>query len=147
MSEYSTKMTLPWRCEQLFELAADIARYPEFLPGWKQVTILRHLDNKLLVEQKVGLGPINKPFVSEAELTPGKEVRVRSENDPFRYLDIHWIFVPQADEACEVCLKVDYEMKNRLLDRLSDRFFKTMTADVVDKFRKEARKRYGPGFV
>ena len=145
MSEYSTKMTLPWRCEQLFELAADIARYPEFLPGWKQVTILKHSDNKLLVEQKLGLGPINKPFVSEAELTPGKAVRVRSENDPFRFLNIQWIFMPQGDEACEVSLSVDYEMKSKLLDHLSARFFRTMSEDVVNRFRKEARKRYGSG--
>ena len=138
-------MTRPWQCQQLFELAADISRYPEFLPGWKQVTILRRSDNKLLVEQKVGLGPVNKPFVSEAELIPCKEVKVRSNDGPFHYLNIDWMFESLEEGGCQVCLHVDYEMKNRLLDQLSGRFFKTMTGDVVDRFRKEARKRYGPG--
>jgi coenzyme Q-binding protein COQ10 len=147
MSKYSKKMTLSWQCEQLFELAADITRYPEFLPGWKQVTILRRSDNNLLVEQYVGLGPIKKPFVSVAELIPCKEVKVHSNDGPFDYLDIQWKFETMDGGNCQVCLLVDYEMKNRLLDRLSDRFFKTMTADVVDKFRKEAEKRYGPGTI
>ncbi|MDX1334552.1 MAG: type II toxin-antitoxin system RatA family toxin [Gammaproteobacteria bacterium] len=147
MSRYSKKMTLPWQCHQLFELAADIARYPEFLPGWKQVTILRRSDNKLLVEQKVGLGLVKKPFVSEAELIPCKEVKVHSNDGPFHYLNIHWMFEPMEDGGCQVCLHVDYAMKNRMLDQLSARFFKAMTSDVVDRFRKEARKRYGPGSV
>jgi len=147
MSEYSTKMTLPWRCEQLFELAADIARYPEFLPGWKQVNILRRSDNKLFVEQQVGLGPVRKPFISEAELIPCKEVKVQSNDGPFHYLNIHWMFEPVEEGGCQVCLHVDYEMKNRMLNQLSGSFFKTMTADLVDRFRNEARKRYGPGSV
>jgi coenzyme Q-binding protein COQ10 len=147
MAEYSTKRRLPWRCEQLYELAADISRYPEFLPGWKKVNILRRSDNKLLVEQQVGLGPISKPFVSEAELIPCEEVKVHSTDGPFHYLNIHWMFEPEKEGGCSVSLLIDYDMKNRMLNQFSGRFFKTMTADVVDRFRNEARKRYGPGSV
>jgi coenzyme Q-binding protein COQ10 len=145
MPEYSINLKLPWACEQLFDLAADIESYPEFLPGWKRVSILRRSDNSLRVEQQLGPGLLGQPFVSEAELLRPYSVRVHSDDGPFRTLNIHWEFEELDKTSSQLTLTIQYAMKKKLLERLSRLFFERLTLDVVDRFTKRARELYGPG--
>ncbi len=46
---------LPFSCERVFDLAADIERYPEFLPGWIAAQVLRRQTHACDVHQILGL--------------------------------------------------------------------------------------------
>ena len=57
MPAHSTSRTLPYSCEQLFDLAADVESYQEYLPGWVSARTLERTGNRLRVEQQLGLKP------------------------------------------------------------------------------------------
>jgi coenzyme Q-binding protein COQ10 len=60
MPRLGVSQALPYRREQLFDLAADVERYPEFLPWWLSATV-RHRDGEIYsTDQVVGIGPITK---------------------------------------------------------------------------------------
>ena len=69
-------VTLPFTCEQIFDLAADIERYPEFLPGWISARILSRAVDQLEVEQVLGIGPARVQFRSRAVLHRPKQIAV-----------------------------------------------------------------------
>jgi len=58
----------PFSCEQLFDLAADVERYPQFLTAWKSVRIVKREANVLDVEQILGVGPVRLSFGSKTVL-------------------------------------------------------------------------------
>ena len=48
---------LPFRPEQLFEIASDVERYPEFVPGWIAVRVRDRHAGGYCTDQILGLGP------------------------------------------------------------------------------------------
>ena len=50
MGTYRTQRTVQWTTAQAYELVADVEQYPDFLPGWHRVTILRSDKNQAEVE-------------------------------------------------------------------------------------------------
>jgi coenzyme Q-binding protein COQ10 len=68
MPSHRASRILPWSCEQLFDLAADVENYPAYLPGWVSARVIERTDKRLRVEQQLGLKLLRQPFVSTAEL-------------------------------------------------------------------------------
>ena len=52
----------------MFDVVADVARYPEFVPGWLEVRVLREEASELLVEQRLGFGAFSSWVRSRATL-------------------------------------------------------------------------------
>lgn len=75
---------LPYSCEQIFDLAADIERYPEYVPLWISARILRREWNTFDVEQVLGYGPMRVTFTSHAVLQRPVRIDVRAPGSPFR---------------------------------------------------------------
>jgi len=144
MPAHATRRTLPWSCEQLFDLAADVERYPEFIPGWQDVRVLERSDNRLTVEQCLGLGPLQHCFTSEALLERPRRVVVNSHHSPFRKLQIEWRFSPD-NEACRVELAIGLEMRSAVLETATETLFIMTADDVIARFELRARQLYGTG--
>lgn len=147
MPEYSISLSLPWSVEQLFDLAADIERYPEFLPGWKRVRILRRSDDFLQVEQQLGIGFLRQPFISKAIFERPYSVKVSSMDGPFRHLEICWEFEPLGQYSSKLRFTIHYSMKKRLLEKVAKLLFERLALDTLDRFTHRARQLYGPGRV
>ena len=79
---YADSLQLPYSCRQVFDLVADIERYPEFLPGWTRARILARQDNHLLAEQQLQTGPAVFRFHSTAELPPCSRVYITANAGP-----------------------------------------------------------------
>ena len=83
---YSDSMQLPYAHQQVFDMVADIERYPEFLPGWKQVRVLNSNDNRLFVEQQLQAGLAVFHFHSTAMLEPCSRIQIIANDGPFHDL-------------------------------------------------------------
>ena len=51
--------------DQLFELVADVEKYPEFLPWILSSRILRREPNVVWVDMTLGIGPLQQRFTSQ----------------------------------------------------------------------------------
>jgi hypothetical protein len=53
-----TERLLPYSPEQLFDLAADVERYPRFLPWWIAARVKTREGNVYYTDQDLAFGPI-----------------------------------------------------------------------------------------
>jgi ribosome-associated toxin RatA of RatAB toxin-antitoxin module len=100
MPTHAEKRELPYRPEQLFDLVADIERYPEFLP-WCVGARVRSREGDLVVADLViGFKVVRERFTSRVKLDrPNLRIDVAYTEGPFRYLNNHWIFEPLRTAA------------------------------------------------
>lgn len=143
MKRYAIARTLPWACEQLFDLAADVASYPEFLPGWLDVQILDQTPQLLRVRQRLGLGPVNHTFNSNAELQRPRQVLISTTDSPFQHLHIHWQFGENGHAGCQVSLGVELETGSSVFETALAKLFDITTPEIIARFEERAMHLYG----
>lgn len=134
---------LPYRAEQMFDLAADVERYPEFLPLWIYVRILRREPGACYTEQAVGLGPLRLQFESRALLLRPRRIDVTSDDPQFSNFRLSWIFQARPSGWCMVRLAAVIELRSRLLHRAADRALRGAAGDIIAAFEARARHIYG----
>ena len=112
----------------MFDLVADVERYPEFVPlctGLKVRRRQRDLSGRetLVADMSVGYRAIREQFASRVTLDRGRrEILVEYIDGPFSHLQNIWTFRPEGEDAtsssCRVEFFIDYEFKSRMLSRL-----------------------------
>jgi coenzyme Q-binding protein COQ10 len=128
-----TAAWLPYPREQVFDLVADIERYPEFVPGYISARILSRAGDRLEVEQAIGVGGFRERFVSEARLERPERISVRSREGLIERLDIDWRFVDTGD-GCRVTLRMSYRLASRLLQFTLAPVFDRMAEQTLQAF-------------
>jgi coenzyme Q-binding protein COQ10 len=146
MPTHAERQIIPYRPDQLFDLVADVGRYPQFLPWCVGARVRHRLEHELLADMTIGFGPFRESFVSRVTLDRPRTVRVRYETGPFRYLNNEWNFLPHAD-GTEVAFFVDFEFRSRILQAAIGVVFNEAVRRMVNAFRKRARDVYGPPIV
>jgi coenzyme Q-binding protein COQ10 len=142
MSTHSASRTLPYSCEQLFDLAADVESYPEYLPGWVSARILERTAKQLRVEQQLGLKLLPLPFVTTAVLERPQKVSIHSSDGPFRFLQIEWRFEPAGPGCCTVSLDFNYQLRVGLLEQLVTALFDHASPEIIQRFARRAQLLY-----
>jgi coenzyme Q-binding protein COQ10 len=144
MPRLRVSRVLPYRPEQLFHLAADVERYPEFLPWWLSATIRRRDGDVYYTDQVVGIGPVRQQFSSKTVLRRPDEILVTSIGGPFEVFQLIWRFAALPRERCEVTLSGELELRAPLLRDLFGRAAAGTVESILAAFEDRARQLYGP---
>lgn len=138
---------LPYSARQMYDLVADVARYPEFIP-WTIATRVKSVepvdDHAVMhADMVVGFKMFREKFLSRVTMWENAG-RIDTEyvDGPFKYLISNWEFVDTA-EGCEVRFKVDFEFRNRLLQGAAGLFFMEAMQRIVRAFETRAAALYG----
>ncbi len=123
----------------MFDLAADVERYPEFLPWWVAARVLRRDGKIYYTDQILGLGPLHVRFVSKAVLQRPRRIDVTSDKPPFRRFELSWIFEPIADAGCRVSVVATLALRSRLLQRVVDQLLPAAVDGIITAFEARAR--------
>ena len=142
MKRQSEQHVLSYSAEQMFDLAADIERYPEFLPHWTAARIRTREGDRLRVDQELDVGVRRLRFTSEALLQRPRRLQIRSVQAPFRTLLIEWTFAPLDAASCRVGLTVEFDMQSALLETAVGKLMQHMTRDIFTRFRERAGTLY-----
>jgi coenzyme Q-binding protein COQ10 len=143
MPTHAERRIVRYRPDQLFDLVADVEKYPQFLP-WCVATRVRHrTEHELLADMTIGFGPFRESFATRDALDRPNSVRVRYETGPFRYLNNQWDFHPHPD-GTEVAFFVDFEFRSRILQSAIGVVFNEAVRRMVNAFQKRAHDVYGP---
>jgi coenzyme Q-binding protein COQ10 len=151
MPRHSENRVLPYSAQQVYDLVADVARYPEFLP-WTAAARIRSrrplpdrgdgaevMEADLVISFKV----FREKFGSRVVLIPA-EHRIETDylDGPFKYLHSFWQIAPD-EGGCRVCFEVDFEFRNAILQKAIGLFFDEAMRRVVGAFEGRARQLYG----
>jgi coenzyme Q-binding protein COQ10 len=151
MPSFSTIRRVPFTPRQMFDLVADVARYPEFLPLCEGLTVKqrkREGDKEiLLAEMTVGYRAFRETFVSRVVLDPARlQVDAGSSpgyaSGPFRQLQNRWSFT-EAGNGCDVRFFIAYEFNSLMLQALVGSLFDRVFRRYTVAFENRARVVYG----
>lgn len=92
---------------RVYDVAAQVERWPEFLPHYRWVKVLDRSGQVTVVEMAAWrpFGPVRYPtwWVSEMRLEPERAVRYRHVRGITRGMDVEWSFTPNG-ESVEVAI-------------------------------------------
>lgn len=143
MPSISETRLLPYTAEQLFDIVADVARYPEFLPWVAATRVTQDSDTRMTADMLVGFKAIREKFTSEVEKERPHKLRVHYIDGPLRDLDNRWTFTPQGDGMCELYFSVDFSFKSAMFETLAGQYIDRAFRKMVAAFEVRAEELYG----
>ena len=143
MPTHAEKKLLPFRPDQLFDLVADIDRYPEFLPWCIASRVTKREGNVIHADLVIGFKVFRERFTSKVTLSRPDRIDVEYSRGPFRYLNNHWIFIPEGADSTNIDFYVDFEFRSRILQRLIGTVFGEAVKRMVRAFEARAHVIYG----
>jgi coenzyme Q-binding protein COQ10 len=143
MPTHAEQRVLPYTPDQMFDLVADVDRYPEFLPWCIGARIRRRRGNMVIADLVIGFKMIRERFTSEVKLYPeDKRIDVRYVEGPFKYLNNSWQFY-EHERGCKVDFYIDFEFRTRFLQRMMEPLFNEAVKRMVRAFESRADTLYG----
>lgn len=134
--------------ENMFQLVADVERYPEFLPLCEKLIVRSRRErgekSLLVADMSVGYNLIRETFTSQVLLSPeDNAIDVKYIDGPFRYLHNRWNFEPDRDDGCQVRFFIDYEFRSVALGLLMGSMFDRAFRMFAEAFERRADSIYG----
>jgi len=147
MPQFETRRSVPHSADQMFDLVADVERYPAFLPLCEGLTVRsrKERDGKelLIADMTVGYKAIRETFTTQVLLNRAERaIDVKYIDGPFRYLDNRWRFEPLPEGGSSVHFFIDYEFKSRILGALMGSMFDRAFRMFTEAFEKRAAAIY-----
>ena len=143
MPTFAEERHLPYSQQQIFDLVADVERYPEFLPWCTACRVTKRENQLIEADLLVGFKMLRERFTSRVTLNAPNSIQVEYLDGPFRYLNNHWIF-KSTEDGCVIDFYIDFEFRSRLLQRLIGPLFNEAVRRMVSAFDNRALALYGP---
>jgi len=148
MPSFRTQRRVRHSAADMFDLVADVEKYPLFLPLCTGLRVRRQETDAqgrdvLVADMSVGYKAIRETFTSRVTLDrPKLEILVEYVDGPFRRLENRWTFrdLPDAAQApaCEIDFFIDYEFRSRMLGLLMGGMFETAFRRFAEAFERRA---------
>src|SRR3954451_14285006 len=151
MPQFSSKRRVAHSAAQMFDLVADIERYPEFVPLCKSLKIRQRTPKPdgsevVIADMSVSFKLVREKFTSKVTLDrPTLKIMVEYLEGPFSKLENRWSFEPRSETACDVGFFISYEFRSRMLAMLMGAMFDTAFQRFAAAFEKRADAIYGKG--
>ena len=143
MPRHQETRHLPYTAEQMFDLVADVKRYPEFLPWVSAMRVRQDGDTETLADMIVGFKGLRETFTSRIEKQRPGHLRVDYVDGPLKHLSNDWKFRPDGQGGCLVDFCVDFAFKNRMFEMLAGQMFDRALRKMINAFEERAARLYG----
>lgn len=134
---------MPYSCEQMFNLVADVGSYEDFLPWVIATRVRSDSDTEMVADMVVGFKAIREKFTSRVQKRKPEMLDVQYVDGPLKDLDNKWQFHPTDDGGCEVKFCVDFTFKSRVFEALAGQYFDRAFRKMVAAFEQRADDLYG----
>jgi coenzyme Q-binding protein COQ10 len=150
MPSFRTTRRVPFTPRQMFDLVADVERYPQFLPLCEALTVTsRQREGEVEIvtaDMTAGYKAIRETFRSRVRLDRVRcevaAVGVPGAMGPFGRLDNSWQF-RAAPGGCDVDFSISYELRSTMLQMLVGALFDRAFRRYTEAFEARARQVYG----
>ena len=145
MPQIRESQELPYSAQQIYDLVADVAAYPEFLPWTQKARIRCQTSSGFEADLVLGFQFVRETFTSRVTLMPA-EYRVHAQgigSGPFSRLINDWRIAPVDENRCQVNFLVDFEIRNFALRRVIEPVYSQAQRQVMGAFKSRANTLYG----
>lgn len=153
MPKFSSKRRVHHSASEMFNLVADVERYPEFVPLCSALKVRQRIAKPdgtevLVADMTVSFKLVKESFTSRVTLDRANlKILVEYLQGPFSKLENRWTFEPKGQQdckdVCDVGFFLAYEFKSRMLAMLMGSMFDAAFARFSTAFEKRADAIYG----
>ena len=140
MREVRRSTLLPFTPAQMYELVADVRRYPEFLPWCTSADVLDEDGDHVTARLGLALGPARASFTTRNRLRPGSGMDMSLVDGPFEMLEGRWDFAPIGDAGTRATLELRFETSGPIGGIVFGPAFEQVCNQLVDAFGRRARQ-------
>ena len=144
MPQFTTRRRVRHSADDMFDLVADVERYPEFVPLCKDLKVRQRAPagegvETVIADMTVSFKLVRETFRSRVTLDrPRLQILVEYLKGPFSHMQNRWTFRPEGDQACEVEFFIDYEFRSLTLGMLMGGMFDMAFRRFAAAFEKRA---------
>ena len=142
MPTHAEQRVLPYSPAQMFDMVADVERYPDFLPWCLASRIKRQEETVVTADMVIGFRMVRERFTTQVTLDRPNRIDVEYTHGPLSHLNNHWVFIPHED-GCLIDFYVDFEFRSRVLQKLIGALFNEAVKRMVSAFEARAADLYG----
>jgi coenzyme Q-binding protein COQ10 len=148
MPKFSDKRRVRHAAAEMFDLVADIERYPEFVPMCRELKVRRRIPEPegvevIVADMTVSYKLVREAFSSRVTLDrPNLQILVEYLDGPFSHLENCWTFHAIGEKVCDVEFFISYEFKSRMLGMLMGSVFDIAFRRFAHAFEQRADRIY-----
>ena len=149
MPEFTTRRRVKHAASAMFDLVADVERYPEFVPLCRTLKVRKRVPEPegvevLVADMTVAYKLVREAFTSRVTLDrPNLQILVEYLEGPFSHLENRWTFHPLGERRCEIEFFISYQFRNRALGLLMGAMFDAAFRRFATAFERRADQIYG----
>ena len=143
MASFETSRRVRHSADAMFDLVADVERYPEFLPFCESLVVrardVKDEQTMLVADMTIGYKLVRETITSRVMIDRGRmQISTDNVSGPFRQMQNCWNFAPLDDGGCEIRFSIAYEFKNRALATLVGGLFDRVFRRFAEAFETRA---------
>ena len=144
MPQFSTTRPVRHSAAEMFDLVADVERYPEFVPLCRSLKVRKRIPEPegvevLVADMTVAYKLVRESFASRVTLDrPNLQILVEYLEGPFSQLENCWTFHPTGERTCEIEFFISYEFRSRTLGLLMGAMFDAAFRRFATAFERRA---------
>jgi coenzyme Q-binding protein COQ10 len=149
MPQFSNKRQVPHAANEMFDLVADVERYPEFVPLCRSLKVRQRTTGPdglevLIADMTVAYKVMREAFTSRVTLDRANlRILVEYLEGPFSRMENRWSFRPTGAQSCTVEFFISYEFRSRTLGLLMGAMFEVAFRRFAGAFEQRADVVYG----
>lgn len=143
MHTVQRSVLVPYSRSQMFDLVADVAKYPEFMPWCGGAVVHKHDEKEMEASITISIAGIKQTFTTRNEHDYPRLITFHLVNGPFSTLTGNWEFQELDEHACKVIYVMDYAFSSRTLETVVGPIFNRIASSFIDSFTQRAQAVYG----
>jgi ribosome-associated toxin RatA of RatAB toxin-antitoxin module len=128
---------------QMFDLVADVEKYPQFMPWCGGASVSAHDAHGMQASITISFAGIKQTFTTRNKHQYPSCIELELVDGPFSALTGKWEFISLSQDACKVLFTLNYKFSNRTLETLVGPIFNRIATSFIDSFTQRAQVCYG----
>lgn len=145
MAVHIERRHVPYSRQEMFDLVADVERYPAFVPHMLETRVAHRIGNTVEVEMLLQFGLLRRRIRSTGTLSPPRQIEITSYDSALRRFNLRWTFDTLKPTGTVIELRGDFDLRSPWLRRFLMPYFKAEIAAMADAFECRAAKLYARG--
>jgi len=145
MHTVKRSVLVPYACHQMFDLVAEVEKYPEFMPWCGGAQVHERDASGMRASVSIHFAGLRQTFTTRNTHDYPNRILMSLVDGPFSALTGCWEFTPLAEQACKVHYTMEYAFSSRTLEALVGPVFNRIASGFIDAFTQRAKTCYGTG--
>ena len=143
MHSVERSVLVPHSASQMFDLVADVEKYPQFMPWCGGAIVSSRDEQGMQATITISIAGLKQTFTTRNTHHYPSEIALELIEGPFSALSGRWEFISLTEDACKVLFTLNYEFSSRALEALVGPIFNRIAAGFIDSFTARAQVCFG----